>query len=233
MKIVITGGSRGIGRAIAIEFANNGFDLCICGKNEANLSALKTEIYNLNPKINCHLFVCDVSVKSQVQAFGIFTLEKLGVPDVVVNNAGVFMPGQIINEEDGILEKTMETNLYSAYHFTRTLLQSMIKKQNGQIFNIASIAGIKPYENGGSYSISKFAMLGFSKNLREELKPYNIKVCAVMPGAVLTDAWGETDLPNERLMPVEDIGKVIYDIYQLSKRTVVEEIILRPQLGDL
>jgi hypothetical protein len=75
--------------------------------------------------------------------------------------------------------------------------------------------------------------MGFSKNLREELKPFNIKVCTVLPGAVLTDAWGIIDFPEERLMPVEDIAKSIYDIYSLSDRTVVEEIILRPSLGDL
>ena len=108
-----------------------------------------------------------------------------------------------------------------------------MEQKRGQIFNIASIAGIKAYANGGSYSISKFALMGFSKNLREELKPFNIKVCAVLPGAVLTDAWGIIDFPEERLMPVEDIAKSIYDIYSLSDRTVVEEIILRPILGDL
>ena len=78
-------------------------------------------------------------------------------------------------------------NLYSAYQVTRTLLPSMISKKSGYIFNICSIASLQAYSNGGSYSISKFAMLGFSKNLREEMKPHNIKVCAIMPGAVLTD----------------------------------------------
>ena len=233
MKIVITGGSKGIGKAIALEFAKNGFDIAICGRNILSLESLKNEINNLNNNIKCHIFSCDVSIKSEIIAFGHFVIENLGVPDVIVNNAGVFIPGEIYNEEDGLLEKMIETYLYSAYYFTKTLLPQLMAQKRGQIFNIASIAGIKAYANGGSYSISKFALMGFSKNLREELKPFNIKVCAVLPGAVLTDAWGIIDFPEERLMPVEDIAKSIYDIYSLSDRTVVEEIILRPMLGDL
>lgn len=233
MKIVITGGSKGIGRAIALEFAKHQFEIAICGRNIENLQNLKKDILSINEKTKCLIFSCDVSIKSQIQDFGNFVLQNMGVPDIIVNNAGVFIPGQIFNEADGVLEKMIETNLYSAYYFTKIMLPDLIKRKKGQIFNIASIAGIKAYSNGGSYSISKFALMGFSKNLREELKPYNIKVCAILPGAVLTDAWGIIDFPEERLMPVEDIAKSIFDIYNLSERTVVEEIILRPQLGDL
>ena len=174
-----------------------------------------------------------MSEKKQAEAFGHWILEKNLFPDVLVNNAGQFIPGSIYNEDEGVLEKMISVNLYSAYHFTRTLLPIMMKKNQGHIFNICSIASLKAYDNGGSYSISKFALLGFSKNLREEMKPYNIKVTAVIPGAIYTDSWKESGISEERMMEVNDISSMVYAISQLSGKAVVEDIIMRPQLGDL
>jgi short-subunit dehydrogenase len=114
-----------------------------------------------------------------------------GKVDILINNAGIFTPGSIYNEEDGLLQSMIETNVYSAYHLTRCLVPKMIEAKQGHIFNMCSIASLNAYANGGSYSISKFALLGFSKNLREELKPHHIKVTAVSPGAVMSDSWGD------------------------------------------
>ena len=143
------------------------------------------------------------------------------------------MPGNIHDEKDGVFEEMMEANLYSAYHLTRTVLPKMMKAKSGHIFNMCSIASLKAYKNGGSYSISKFALLGFTKNLREELKPYNIKVTAVIPGAVYTDSWSKTDIQPERIMQADDLATMIYAASLLSPQACVEEIIMRPQLGDL
>jgi NADP-dependent 3-hydroxy acid dehydrogenase YdfG len=174
-----------------------------------------------------------MSDKAQVQAFAGHISEHWHKVEILVNNAGTFIPGQIINEPDGILEKLIDTNLYSAYHMTRALLPGMIKLKHGHIFNMCSIASLNAYANGGSYSISKFALLGFSKSLREELKPHNIKVTSLMPGATLTDSWAGVDLPESRFMQAEDIAKLISDIYHLSANTVIEEVVLRPVLGDI
>jgi short-subunit dehydrogenase len=127
----------------------------------------------------------------------------------------------------------INANLYSAYYATRGLVHSMRERRSGHIFNICSVASIKAYPNGGAYAISKFAMLGFSKCLREELKPFNIRVTAVMPGATKTRSWEGANLPDERFMKTEDIAETVYAAYLLSERSVVEEIILRPQLGDI
>ncbi|MEM8966927.1 MAG: SDR family oxidoreductase, partial [Bacteroidota bacterium] len=153
--------------------------------------------------------------------------------EILVNNAGVFLPGQIHQEEDGALEKQIETNLYSAYHLTRALVPDMIEAKRGHIFNICSTASITAYTNGGSYCISKFALLGMSKVLREEMKPHNIRVTSVLPGATLTNSWAGSDLPEERFMPPEDVADTILNVYRLSERTVIEEILMRPQLGDI
>ena len=138
-----------------------------------------------------------------------------------------------MEEADGILEQTIHTNLYSAYYLTKKLVPKMITQKNGFVFNMCSVASLKAYENGGSYSISKFALLGFSKTLREELKPHNIKVTSVMPGATLTDSWNGTDLPESRFSKPEDIAELVYTITQLSAFSVVEDIVIRPQLGDI
>jgi NADP-dependent 3-hydroxy acid dehydrogenase YdfG len=127
----------------------------------------------------------------------------------------------------------MSINLYAAYHVTRSLLPLMIEKKSGHIFNMCSIAALKAYANGGSYSISKFALMGFSKNLREELKPFNIKVTSVYPGAVYTSSWYDSGVAPSRIMEAEDIAAVIFNSSQLSPQACVEDIVIRPLLGDL
>jgi short-subunit dehydrogenase len=127
----------------------------------------------------------------------------------------------------------MAINLYSAYHLTRALLSCLRPYRRGHIFNMCSIASLIAYPNGGSYTISKFALLGFSKALREELKPEGIKVTSVMPGAAWSDSWRGANFPVERLMQADDIAKMIWAAYQLSDSAVVEDLVIRPQLGDL
>jgi hypothetical protein len=153
--------------------------------------------------------------------------------DVLVNNAGKFIPGTTMEEAEGNLESMIETNVYSAYHVTRGLVAHMKAKTAGHIFNLCSIASIKAYPNGGSYAISKFALLGFSKVLREELKESGIRVTAVLPGATRTASWDGVDLPDTRFIKPEDVAEVIFNAYSISDRSVVEEVIIRPQLGDI
>ena len=231
--IVISGASKGIGRAIAIAFAKKGHNIIACARNENNLIALKNELLAINPSIACHYFVADLSQKNEVKSFVSFILSNTNVIDVLVNNAGVFLLGNICDEEDENLETMINTNLYSAYYLTKGLLPSMISQKKGHIFNISSIAGVNAYKNGSSYSISKFAMQGFTKSLRNEMKDFGIRVTGVLPGATLTDSWAGVDLPEERFIDPNDVAQTIVDIYDLSDRTVVEEIVLRPQLGDI
>lgn len=233
MNIVISGASKGIGKAIALRFASQGHNIAISGRHSDSLSALKNEINHLYPNVKMIAFKGDMSLKEDVLAFSAAILQVWEVVDVLVNNAGTFIPGSIYNEAEGTLETLLNTNLMSAYHLTRALLPGMMNRKSGRIFNICSIASLIAYPNGGSYSITKFALLGFSKCLREEMKPYGISVSAVLPGATFTDSWSGSNISEERLMPAEDIAEMIYSVSQLNKRTVVEDIVLRPQLGDL
>lgn len=231
MNIVITGGGKGMGKAMAEKFAE-GNTLFICARNENELSETAKE---LEAKFNCtvHYSAADISEKKSAQQFGNWILQQTTEIDVLVNNAGQFKPGSIYNEEEGLIEEMIAINLYGAYNLTRTLLPKMMDKKHGHIFNICSIASLNAYANGGSYSISKFALMGFSKNLREELKPFNIKVTAVYPGAVYTSSWFESGVTQSRIMEASDIAQLVYSASKLSPQACVEDIIIRPQLGDL
>ena len=231
MNIIVTGASKGIGKAIARLYAAEGNTLLLCARNQQQLQDTASELIGLygHP---IHTYVADLSNKEEAIAFGNWCL-SFGVTDILVNNAGKFLPGCIYNEPEGILEDMIQTNLYSSYYLTRTIVPTMIRQQSGHIFNICSIASVKAYDNGGSYGISKFAMLGFNKNLREELKPYKVKVTAVLPGAVYTDSWIGSGVDPDRIMEDNDIAIMVLAASKLSPQACVEEILLRPMLGDL
>jgi short-subunit dehydrogenase len=232
MNIVITGASKGIGYAIAEIFAAHGHDLYLTSKTPSALVAAAAVLSKQFPTVKIESMPADLSVQSEVTDFANWCLEKT-VPTILVNNAGYFLPGKLQSEAEGQLQDQLNTNLFSAYHLTRALLPRMLTVKTGHIFNICSIASLGAYENGGAYSISKFALLGFSKNLRLELKDQGIKVTAVCPGAVYTNSWSGSGVDPKRIMEANDIAKMIYSASQLSPQAVVEEIVMRPQLGDL
>ncbi|HEY6975643.1 MAG TPA: SDR family oxidoreductase [Chitinophagaceae bacterium] len=232
MNIIITGASKGLGKAIAERFAKAGNTLFVCSRNEVQLYKMMEELSAKYPQSAVKAKPADMSIKQAVREFAIWCME-FGTPDIIVNNAGQFLPGNVHSEEEGVLEKLIEANLYGAYHLTRLLLPKMMEAKSGHIFNMCSVAAVKAYDNGGAYSISKFALLGFSKNLREEMKPYNIKVTAVIPGAAYTDSWSSSGIDPKRFMEATDVAEMIYAASQLSVQACVEEILLRPQLGDI
>ncbi|MGI9542460.1 MAG: SDR family NAD(P)-dependent oxidoreductase [Cyclobacteriaceae bacterium] len=229
---LITGGSKGIGKALIEHFAGHGFDIITCSRNEKDLQELKKNIEEKHAGVQVHCQKVDLTIKQEVDQFVAFCKDLSRPIAVLINNAGSFIPGQIYDEEDGALEKMISVNLYSAYNLTRGLIDDMIEQRSGHIFNMCSIASIIAYKVGGSYCISKHALLGMSKVLREEMKEYNIRVTAVLPGATLTDSWAGVDLPAERFMKPEDVAAAVYSAYAISKRSVVEELLIRPQLGD-
>jgi len=232
MNIIITGGSRGMGKAMAFEFAATASHIILCARNLESLEGTKNEILQKFPSCIVDVFAADLSIKMEVEGFADFCLNKF-TADILVNNAGTYTPGNSMDTSDEDFNKMMNLNFYSAYYLTKKLLPAMMKQKRGHIFNICSIAADRAYDGGGTYSISKFALNGFSQNLRHEMKPHGIKVTAVFPGAVLTDSWGDFDNSNHRIMEASDISKMIFAASTLSTQAVVEEITIRPQLGDL
>jgi len=233
MNAVITGGTKGIGRAIADMLMDKGINVAICSRTAADVETFMKESAIAYPEVSILAHVGDMSKKGDVLAFAAYIKDHFETVDILINNAGVFLPGEVVSEADGTLETMIDTNLYSAYHLTRALVPGMISHGTGHIFNMCSIASITAYPNGGSYSISKFALLGFSKVLREELKDKNIKVTSIMPGATWSASWAGVDLPESRLMQATDIAKIVWSALEMSPSAVIEDIVIRPQLGDL
>ena len=197
MNVIITGATKGIGLAIAEKFAAEGFNLALNARNVNDLKSLKKTFTEKFPNIEILVKKTDMSKKAQVQSFAKFVLSNWKSVDILINNAGVFLPGEIAKEADGTLESQINTNLYSAYYLTRAILPTMLKKSRSKkasnkkhIFNMCSIASQIAYPNG-------------------------------------------VDLPKSRLMLASDIANATWGAWTMSSSAVVEDIVIRPQLGDL
>lgn len=230
---LVTGASKGIGWAICQKLASENTDLIMSSRNLSDLEGRKQQLLSEYPDGQIFIHASDLSKREEIDSLVNFTLELNRSVDVLVNNAGVFLPGEVLKEPEGQLELQIETNLYSAYHLTRGVLPSLESSKRGYIVNMCSVASIMAYPNGGSYSISKFAMLGWSKAVREELKNSKISVTAILPGATWSASWAGAELPRERIMEAENIANICWQVINLEPNAVVEEIIIRPQLGDL
>ena len=233
MNAIITGSTKGIGRALVFGLLKEGWNVAASSRDMEDLQSLKEEATRAYPTGQCLIHEVDFYKKENAIAYGKTMLGLWSQIDLLINNAGIFFPGAVHTEVDGVLEETMDLNLLSPYYLTRTILPRMMEQNKGHIINMCSIASIMSYPNGGAYTISKFALLGFSKALREEMKPFGIKVTSVMPGATWSASWEGADFPPERLMPPEDVAEIIISTTRLGPSSVVEDIIIRPQLGDL
>lgn len=230
---VITGATQGIGHSIATKLLSNGYSVAACARNAEKLTLLQKEWSAAYPHATILTYSANLANKEETEAFAQHVLNNFPQVDILVNNAGSFLPGDICDEPDGRLETLMAVNLYSAYHLTRGLAPAMKALGKGHIFNMCSVASLKAYANGGSYSITKYALLGFSDNLREELKPYNIKVTSICPGATYTPSWEGSGVPEERIMEAADVADMLWAAANLSAQANVETMVLRPVKGDL
>jgi short-subunit dehydrogenase len=226
-KALITGISKGIGLATARRFAREGYTVTGCASSRESIEALQAS----DPELVCHQ--ADLSKKTEAQAFGARMAEQYGAFDVVINNAGRFVPGEVHKEPDEVFEELMALNMAATYYLTKQVLAPMIEARAGTIVNVCSTASIKAYPNGGAYGISKAAQYSFSKVLREEMKQYNIRVIAILPGPTNTASWEGADIPPERFQQPEDIAEMIWQSCQLPAATVVEDVVMRPFYGDI
>ncbi|MEL7124283.1 MAG: SDR family oxidoreductase [Bacteroidota bacterium] len=232
MNTIVTGASKGIGKATAEAFAKLGSNLFLCARNQHNLKVLKDQLEERNPSIEVHIFATDLSEKENVYEFARQITSLTEQVNVLINNAGYFKPGEMLKQTDNESEYTMNLNFWSAFYLTKALVPFM-RKEAGHIFNICSVASLKAYPKSGIYSTSKYALLGFTKALRQDLSSTHIRVTAVHPGPTWSDSWSGVDLPEDRLMPAHAVADSIVAAHQLPTNTVLEELILRPQLGDL
>ena len=229
---VITGASQGIGRAIAELFSSEEDQrIVLVSRNKQKLA----EVAALCEENGAQTLVvpCDVTLGSDVAAMKEKVLATWGIPDVLVNNAGLFKPGSLLEMDVASFREQIDVNLNSAFLVTQAFLAEMVGQERGTIFYMASVASIRAYAGGAAYCAAKHGLLGLARCVREETRDKGIRVTTLLPGATFTPSWEGIDLPEERFMPALDIAQAVLDVYQMTNRTVVEEVILRPQLGDL
>lgn len=231
--VVITGASQGIGSAIAKLFAAEvrGVRLALVARNEANLKSIARICAKSGATVE--IFPCDVSDENAVAAMAKSAIECFGPPDVLVNNAGKFAGASFLETKLSDFDAQIAANLRSVFLVSKAFAPSMVKRKRGDIFNLSSIAGLQAYPNGTAYCAAKYGVTGLSAVMRAELKEKGVRVCCVHPGATWTPSWSSSGVKEQRIMPAEDIARAILEIHRLSPRTVVEEIVLRPLLGDI
>lgn len=231
--VLITGASQGIGAAIAKTFAQElrGVRLALVARNEKNLRSVAKACAKLGA--TAEVFVCDVTDEAAVAGLAKAVARRFGAVDVLINNAGVFEGAQLTKTSVAQFDRVVAASLRSTFLVSRVFVPGMVKRGRGDIFNMGSIAGLQAYPGGAAYCAAKFAVTGLTKVMRAELKTKGVRVTLVSPGATASPSWDGSGVAVERIMPAEDVARAFLDIYRLSRRTVVEEIVLRPQLGDL
>lgn len=230
--VLVTGASQGIGRASAVAFARlEGAQLALVSRNESLLQ--ETLALCREEGVEADYFLCDVTDEAAVAGMAEAVRERFGTPDVLINNAGLFQPGRAAEMTVETFREQIEANLTSAFVVTHAFLREMMDRGRGHLFYMCSVASVTAYPGGAAYCAAKHGLLGLARVIRAETREQGLRVTAVMPGATFTRSWEDADLPEERFMPPEDVAESLVDVYGLSSRSVVEEILLRPQLGDV
>ncbi len=235
--VLITGASQGIGAAIAEVFARGlcatgGCRLALVARNAANLRRVAQRCLRAGAAA-VETFACDVSDAGAVAAMADEVRARFRSLDVLVNNAGHFVPDPLLSMSPDQFDASVAANLRSVFLITRAFAPAMAKRGRGDIFVMASVASLRAFPAGGAYVAAKHGVLGLARAMREELKTSGVRVTTVLPGATVSPSWTGSGIPAARMMPAADVARAFFDAYRLGRRTVVEEIILRPQLGDV
>jgi len=221
-KAIVTGGSRGLGKATAIAFAKEGIDVAITGRNEQKLQETVAELKALG--VNATYQVFDVGNYEEVKIGIKNIVDTLGSVDILVNNAGIAAFGTLNAMEVKTWENIIQTNVMGMYYVTKEVLPYLIEKNEGDIFNVASTAGLNGNASTSAYSASKFAVIGLSQSLMKEVRKNNIRVVTLTPSTIATDMaldLGITDGNEEKVLQPEDFAELIIAGLKLPRRAMM------------
>lgn len=227
---MITGGGRGIGRAIAIAFAREGARVAVCARTEAQIAAVAAEIRVFGGITNS--YVVDVADEKEVAETVKRIEADLGVVDLLVNNAAVLKLSPITQTDPDIWDKLIRVNLRGPFICSKAVLPGMMQRRRGRIINIGSLAGRRGYEEQGAYCASKHGLVGLSKVLAIEAQPYGVQVNMVSPGGVLTDLSRELResrgvSQDSEWMTAEEVARAVVYIAKQDGAATTDEIVLR------
>jgi len=230
--VVVTGASQGIGRALAEAFAQEpDARLALAARSKDQLN----EVAEACRAEGADVLVVptDVTDPATVEQLADTVADAWGPPDVLINNAGAFTYAPLDELTlDGFREQ-IDVNLTGTFAVTQAFLPAMRARGAGHLFFMASVAALQAYPGNAGYCAAKHGVRGLARVVREETKDEGVRVTTIIPGATRTPTWDGVDLPDERFMPPDDIARAVVDAYHLSDRTVMEEMLLRPQEGDV
>jgi len=221
---IITGAGKGIGRAMAIALAEEGVNLGLMARTEADLLRLAEDLKPSNVKIS--IAIADVSSIDAVNTAIDKIKSELGVIDILINNAGVGAFAPFMELEPAKWEEIVKVNLFGTYYVTRAVLPEMIGRKTGDIINISSTAGQRGAAVTSAYSASKFGVIGLSESLMQEVRKHNIRVSTLTPSTIATDMAKELNLTDgnpERVMQPEDFAELVVSNLKLNRRVFVKE----------
>ncbi|MBX7219787.1 MAG: SDR family oxidoreductase [Blastocatellia bacterium] len=228
MKVaVITGSTKGIGRAIAEMLAKDGFAVVVSARNQKEVEQTVVEMKGSGATVEGR--ACDVRSNEQVEALIAHAVSTFGGIDVLVNNAGVGRFGTVAEMSPEVWREVLETNLNGVFYACHAAIPHLRQRGGGYIFNISSLAGKNAFPQGGAYNASKFGLNGFSEVLFQEVRYDNIRVSCIMPGSVSTYFNNHTPIPEDewKLQP-EDIAQVVLDLLHHHPRSLPSAVEIRP-----
>ena len=223
---LVTGGSRGIGRAIAVRLASLGAAVAICGRDANALNDVSAQLAGLGGRVFSH--VADVTRSADVAGLVDKTESALGSITILVNNAGigVFGPAHEQSEEDW--DRVLNTNLKSVFLVSKAVAPSMISRKRGDIINISSLAGVNAFKGGGLYCASKWGLQGLSACMGEDLRGYGIRISVICPGSVATEFSGTSPKDPAKVLSPEDVAHAVETIVTQSPKSFISQLQIRP-----
>lgn len=226
---IVTGATKGIGRAIAVALCGEGVSVCIAARNQGEIDEV-VKALNHGGEGRAAGFVCDVRNHDQVKALVNHTISELGGLDILINNAGIGVFETVEQTSPADFRATLETNLFGVFYCCHEAIPAMKQRGGGYIINISSLAGANAHPRMAAYNASKFGLNGFSEALMQEVRHDNIKVSYIMPGSVNTEFGG--DSPNSeknwQLTP-QDIARVVIDLLHQDDRALSSRVEIRPR----
>lgn len=225
---IITGASRGIGKGIALQLAQDHHNLMLFGRNEEALKQVKEQVNKFG--VNSAIFMGDVADEKFVNNSISLILNKYGKIDNLINNAGIGILKKFVDTSLIDFNKLISVNLIGVYNFTKAVINHMIERRHGAIINIASLAGKNAFIGGTLYGATKHALLGLTKSLMLEVREYNIHVAAICPGSVDTDFNfdRETSPKKSNILLPEDVAETVALVLKMPVRAMVSEVDIRP-----
>ena len=225
---IVTGGTKGIGRAIAEALLSEGISICIAARKQVEVDKAINEL-SKSGRGRAIGFVCDVRNYEQVKGLIDYTVKELGGLDILVNNAGIGIFETVEETSPEDFRAVLETNLFGAFYCCHEAIPEMRRRGGGYIINISSLAGANPHPRMAAYNASKFGLNGFSEALMQEVRHDNIKVSYIMPGSVNTEFGGDTasDEKSWQLSP-QDIARVVTDLLHHDDRALPSRVEIRP-----